>query len=158
NLLGLAIADMALDGMEEMVQQQGCPNLFWALTDLPCPLVDLRKGFQGDRATIDAELRSLRDTPMTDPQIDQFVSRLSGRPGSAGERAGLPPRNMRAKLASQAKDKDRITNTQVRLVASGVWNAVAMPPLQIVLLDEKRAFDVRHDEELKLLALTPTQM
>jgi len=33
-----------------------------------------------------------------------------------------------------------------------------MPPLQLILLDEKRAFEVRRDEELKLLALTPMQM
>jgi hypothetical protein len=157
NLLGLSIADMALDALEEMVQQPGCPNLYWALTDVPCPLVDLRKGFQGDRATIDSELRQLRGTPMTDSQIDGVVSRLSGRAGFARERAGLPPRNLRTKLAAQAKDKDRVTSIQLRLVASGDWNAAAMPPLQLILLDEKRAFEARRDEELKLLALTPAQ-
>src|SRR5262249_21329307 len=50
NLLGLSIAEMAVDTLEEMVQQPGCPNLYWALTDLPCPVVELRKGVQGDCA------------------------------------------------------------------------------------------------------------
>ena len=31
------------------MQQPKCPNLYWALTDLPSPLVDLRKGVQGEQ-------------------------------------------------------------------------------------------------------------
>ncbi|HEV3118484.1 MAG TPA: hypothetical protein VGY58_15650, partial [Gemmataceae bacterium] len=46
NLEGLWVAHLSLNTLAEMVQQPGCPNLYWALTDLPCPLVDLRKGVQ----------------------------------------------------------------------------------------------------------------
>src|SRR5262249_25085161 len=35
NRLGLSVAHRALGTLEEMVQQPGCPNLYWALTDLP---------------------------------------------------------------------------------------------------------------------------
>src|SRR5262249_17206925 len=119
NLLGISIAEMALDTLEEMVQQPGCPNLYWALTDLPCPVADLRKGFQGDRATVDGELRALRETVMTASQIDEFVGRVSGRAGFARQVTGLPPRNLRSRLAAQAKDTDRVANAQLRLVASG---------------------------------------
>src|SRR5262249_45843521 len=47
-LVGLWAAHLTLGGLEELVQQPGCPNLYWALTDLPWPLVDPRKGIQGD--------------------------------------------------------------------------------------------------------------
>ena len=39
NRLGLQVAEMAVETLTEMVQQPNCPNLYWALTDLPCPIV-----------------------------------------------------------------------------------------------------------------------
>ena len=61
NLVGLWTAHLGLNTLAEMVQQPGCPNLYWALTDFPCPLVDLRKGVHGRRTLLAAELRVLRD-------------------------------------------------------------------------------------------------
>src|SRR5437762_8783374 len=107
NLVGVSVAQRALDTLVEMVQQPGCPNLYWALTDLPCPLVDLRKGFQGDRILVAADLRLLRDDPMTEGQMEKFVSRLSGRMGFAREQEGRPPRNLRAALSARVKDPER---------------------------------------------------
>jgi hypothetical protein len=52
NLVGLWVAHLTLGGLEEMVQQPGSPNLYWALTDLPCPPVDLRKGVPAGRALL----------------------------------------------------------------------------------------------------------
>ena len=83
NLLGISVAGMALDTLEEMIQQPGCPNLYWALTDLPTPLVELRKGMQGDRATVAAELKPFRDSLMTDTEIDEL------------DRPALGPRGLR---------------------------------------------------------------
>src|SRR6185437_1307613 len=48
-LVGLAIANIALGVLEEFQQQPGAPNLFWAFADLPTPFIDLRKGMQGER-------------------------------------------------------------------------------------------------------------
>ncbi len=111
DLVGLWVAHLSLGTLEEMVQQPGCPNLYWALTDLPCPLVDLRKGVQGDRTLVAADLRSLRDdAPMTDTEMEEFdeppVRRdrfrtRTGGPGtaeraspaaSAGQGSGAGPR------------------------------------------------------------------
>ena len=79
NLIGLSVAHLGLNTLEEMVQQPGCPNLYWALTDLPCPLVDLRKGIRGDRTMVAAELRRLRhDIGMSDAELEALVSRVSG--------------------------------------------------------------------------------
>jgi len=41
-LVGMAIVQMMLTQVEELIQQPGAPNLYWALTALPRPLVDLR--------------------------------------------------------------------------------------------------------------------
>lgn len=156
NLAGVSFAQLALDALEEMVQQPGCPNFYWALTDLPSPLVDLRKGMQGDRSLVDAELRALRaDGPMTAAQLEEFVSRLSGGLGFAREQAGQEPRSLRAALATLVKDPARVQAAHKRLVAVEGVSAVfqKFDPVQIILLDEKRDFEALRDERLKLLGL-----
>src|SRR4051794_33348206 len=87
NLVGLWAAHLALGTLTEMVQRPGCPNLYWALTDLPTPLVDLRRGVQGDGTLVAAELGPIRDdAPMTDSDLEGVVGRLSGLIGYAHER------------------------------------------------------------------------
>ena len=49
NLVGIAIANIAIVPLEEMLEQPGCPNLYWALTNLPVPLVSAGQG-HGRRA------------------------------------------------------------------------------------------------------------
>jgi hypothetical protein len=171
NRLGLSFADLALDTLEEMVQQPGCPNLYWALTDLPAPLVDLRKGLQGDGVLAAADLKSLRDDPMTEAELDEVLSRLSGALGFARQQAGRPPRSLRAVLRAGVKDKDKLRAARGRQIAASstakfpsgqffrAWaQAENLPPVQVLLLDEKRAFEVQRDEQMKLLALAPWQI
>src|SRR5205823_1187631 len=120
NRAGLAVAQMALDTLEEMVQQPGCPNLYWALTDLPCPLVELRKGAQGDRTLAAADLRPIRDdAPLTADEVDQVVGRLSGVMGVARVQAGRPPRSLRSALEARAGDAKQVRAARGRLVAAG---------------------------------------
>jgi hypothetical protein len=161
NLLGLSIAEMGVDTLEEMVQQPGCPNLYWALTDLPCPLVELRKGIQGDCGLMATELSGLReDTAMTQAQVEELVARLSGQLGFAREQAGEAPRSLRTRLAERLRDLDRISTLRGRMVAAGkpALQVVRMPAAQVVLLDEKHTYEVKRDEEAKLLGLAPWQI
>jgi hypothetical protein len=161
DLVGLWVAHLSLGTLEEMVQQPGCPNLYWALTDLPCPLVDLRKGVQGDRTLVAADLRLLHDdTPMTEPEIEEFVSHLSGAIGFAREQSGRPPRNVRVRLQARVKDSERVRAAGQRLVEAGyVPDLVKTFPLtQVILVDEKRDYEVQRDERMKLLALPLCQI
>ena len=84
-----------------MIQQPDCPNLYWALTDFPAPLVELRRACKADACCADAELKALRDDVMTTAEIEELVAPLSGRVGFAREQAGLPPRNVRADLSAR---------------------------------------------------------
>ena len=154
--VGLWAAHLGLGTLEEMVQQPGCPNLYWALTDLPCPLVDLRKGVQGDRTLVAADLRSLHDdTPMTDAEIEEFVSHLSGVMGFAREQAG---RHL-GTCEPAASDGSRTPNGSAP--PANAWSRRVMapdsvktfPPTQVILLDEKRDYEIQRDERMKLLAL-----
>jgi hypothetical protein len=153
---GMAIAHLALGTLEEMVQQPGCPNLYWALTALPCPLVELRKGLQGDCTRVANELRPLRDdASMTQTGLEMLLSHLSGVLGLAREHAGLPIQNLRAVLSARVKDPERVAAARRCLVEAGYAEdrVKALPLLQLILLEEKRNFEIERDERLKLLAL-----
>jgi hypothetical protein len=161
NLVGLWTAHLGLNTLAEMVQQPGCPNLYWALTDLPYPLVDLRKGVHGQRTLLAAELRGLRDdAPMTDAEIDKFVEHYCGMRSFEREQAGEAPRNQRLALKARVKDVERVAAAGRRLADAGYSEALVnrLPPLQIILLDEKRAYEIERDERMKLVALPLRQI
>jgi hypothetical protein len=156
NLIGLSVAHLGLSTVEEMVQQPGCPNLYWALTDLPTPLVDLRVGLQGDRTLVAAELGRLRcDAPMEAAELEAFVSRVSGVLSFAREQAGRPPRSLRASLSARAKDHEKMSAARRRLVAAGCAKDLVakLAPLQVILVDDKNDYEIEHDERAKLLSL-----
>jgi hypothetical protein len=161
NRVGLWIARLGLDTLREMVQQPGCPNLYWALTDLPCPLVDLRKGIQGESALIDAELRVLRDdVPMSEAELEPFVSHFCGLMSFAREQAGRPPESLRPKLEAGVRDEKTVHTARRRLIEAGQAEARVngFSPLQIILLDDKRAYEIERDERRKLLGLPVWQI
>ena len=75
NLVGIAVAYQAIGPLEEMLEQPGCPNLYWALTNLPDPLVPLDKGAAGERVCTVWVFRDLDDkAPMSAEQIKKFIA------------------------------------------------------------------------------------
>lgn len=169
NRLGIAIADLTLDTLCEMMQQPGCPNLYWAFADLPVPLVDLHRGIQGDAALAAAEFRGLRaDDAMSELELDEFIGRLSGRTAFLREQTGLPPRGLRTQLAQWLKEPGRAGAARSRLLNDSPaesWKqrivalrVLAFPDAQVVLLDELRKFEERRDDDAKVLGLPAWQI
>ena len=52
DLIGIAIANLAVTPLDDMIDRPECPNLYWALTNLPAPLLPIRKGIQGERLIV----------------------------------------------------------------------------------------------------------
>jgi hypothetical protein len=154
DLIGIAIGFLALSRVDEMIGQPGCPNLFWALTDLPSPFIDLRKGLQGERTLIEAVLPDLDDRePMTDAKLRKIVDRLQKEINGPKDPDGA----VRAWFEGRAKDKEYVQAARKRLIeASAPADAAkfnSLPPLQIVLLDAKLDYETVRDEVMKGLAL-----
>ena len=154
DLVGIAIGTIALTRLDEMIEQPGCPNFFWALTDLPSPFIDLHKGLQGDRTLIIAELSGLdEEEPMTDAKLRKIVDRLQKDINGPKEPEGA----VRAWFESKAKDKEYVQAARKRLIeASAPADATkydSFPPLQILLLYAKLDYETVRDEGMKALAL-----
>ena len=59
-LIGATCATHTLRNAELFIEQPGAPNLYWSLTDLPRPLIDLRRPLEGERVLVDATFPEVR--------------------------------------------------------------------------------------------------
>jgi len=65
-MVGIAMENLMLDRVQELIGHGG-PNMYWALAELPEPLVDVRRGFDYERQWLmrEPELRKALAGPMT---------------------------------------------------------------------------------------------
>jgi hypothetical protein len=149
-LVGIAIATTSLVPLEEMLQQPGCPNLYWALTALPNPLIPLTQGTEGERMMEMWVFRDLDDSaPMSADQLKKFIAPLDQALDIADANSGKL--GVRAWLDSQIKDKTKVSAARNRLVKHGLVEQRLMqfPAEQVLLLDEKRELATRFDDMMK---------
>jgi hypothetical protein len=154
NLVGIAIAAHATGPLEEMIGEPGCPNLYWALTYLPSPLVPIDIGAQGERIWIEPTFRELDDSaPLSAEQLAGLVARFEGLDS-------LPEGSLRGWLDARVKDEAVLAAARARLAEVGIPEdrLKRFPPEQVLLLDEKRACQTRHDEVIRLVHLPAWQV
>jgi hypothetical protein len=155
NLVGIAVAIQLAESLDEMVAQPGCPNLYWALTDLPRPLVGLRKGLQGERVFFQKEMAMFdAATPLDEAGLARAVERIRQlRKGMAAP--SDPKDDLRGWLDERAKDEARVMAARRRLAEAGLdpKQLKKLPALQVILLDEKRAYEEGRDEVSRWMSL-----
>jgi hypothetical protein len=155
DLVGIAMEAIATAPLEEMVRQPGCPNLYWALTELPNPLIDLHRGAQGERL-FPLELLAQIDEiqPMSAEQLKKVVANIRELL-SLVSRQGEPKGQVDVWLDTRANDAGYLAAARKRLAESGILEDTLkqFPPLQVILLDEKRSFLVQRDEVMKVMSL-----
>jgi hypothetical protein len=156
NLVGIAIAAVAIGPLEEMIEQPSCPNLYWALANLPDPLIDLRKGMQGERMMFINELAVLDGTaPMSDAQLKKAVEKIRLLLQYTRSDPGALKEDVADWLQTRVKDDAKVRAARQRLIDYGLAaeQVKAFPALQVVLLDGKREYEVRRDEEMKWMGV-----
>jgi hypothetical protein len=157
DLIGIAIASVMSNQIEDMIQLPGAPNLYWALTDLPRPFISLRRGFQSEKITIDSlfpEIRTAMKTPNSGPmslhQVNDSLHKLNliAAMSSEGE-GGYEMQGMRfgaaimaAKIYPEAK---RYLIKQGRTPAQ----VDALPVVQVALMYALAKYDVHFDNFYK---------
>ena len=157
-LVGISMASNALDPLEEMLEQPGSPNLYWALTTLPTPLVSPEKAVRGERVWITVEFRDLDEiAPMSADQLDRFSAHVDKLLGA--EKPFAPGQGIRGAVEQRIKVEGNLGAARRRLIDFGFTEdrLLHFPPAQIILLDEKREYEVRRDDILKLMSLPMSQ-
>jgi hypothetical protein len=153
DLVGIAIANMGIVPLEEMLERPGCPNLYWALTNLPNPLVSLEKGLESDRLMLDAELKGLTAAAVMTPGEVRTVLQHFDK---LGAELGLTDKTKARRFVErQAKDEVGVSEARKRLIEYGVEESLVQkfPNEQVILLDGKRDFETERDEAIKLMSL-----
>jgi len=149
-LIGTTIAAQMVRELEQVMQVPGCPNLYWSLTALPRPLIDLRKPMEGELRAMEATIPLPKDIdkgPMTPEAalaaLDRLwagIQKLSDEP----DRSGLP----QSRLGLAAYITLQHPSARKSLLAAGKTEADldAMPPAQVVMLDSLVRFRNLRDE------------
>ncbi len=150
NLVGMAIAHLAISPLEEMLQQPGCPNLYWALVSLPTPLITCAKGRAGERLLIATVFNGLNSqAPMTDDQLKKLIGSLGILLGDGNVAKGGTVERF---LDERAGNPAKLEAARARLMDSGIPEATlrSFPAQQVILLDEKRECEVRFHDVTKI--------
>lgn len=153
NLVGLAIGHLMAEQVETLIQQPKAPNLYWALTDLPRPLIDMHRGLQGEKLWIYGLVPNypeIETTPMSTQQVQKQISNLSEVLGMLGSRPAWEakiPDNLalyfRALTVYPAARKYLLEHARNPKLLD------AMPAIQVVLIYNLDQYDRLRDDLFK---------
>jgi hypothetical protein len=150
-LVGIACGTRMLDAVDDWIDRPGAPNLYWALTDLPRPLVSLRTDLQGEYLFIDHLFPGYREllvnpaAPLSSARVQtslQQYARMLELEG--GAKLGSLLLVMRAYPAAK-----RFLRAQGR----SAEEIEKMPAAQAVFLYEVHNYDVAYSELRKWTSL-----
>jgi hypothetical protein len=152
SLAGVGITTTMLTVIDDWVERPGAPNLYWALTDLPHPLLSARNGVEGERLFMDwlfPGYRELLDDPSTPPSSGRVRTSLDKYAGML-EMEGLT--RTWGPLVSALRTYPRAKRF-LRQSGRRVEDIEAMPALQAVFLYEIHQYDVAYDDMRKWVSL-----
>jgi hypothetical protein len=154
SLIACAIAGINSDTVQAFVQHPQAPNLYWALTHLPSPLIEYREALDVEAMAVDYEFpqlavfRSRRlSAEEARHQSDELLARWFRDTRFFGEGSAKTLEEARAKFASVA----RAANDKQALLDAG-WSkadVAAMAPEQVAWLISDRHWRICRDELVK---------
>lgn len=166
-LVGMAISGLMLDQIELWIESEGSPNLYWSLSHLPRPLLDIRKALQGERIFIDHFLPGMREQlygEKIEPWDQGKIQQIAGKALSmiqdlqiGGSINSIATRGWAAKLTASIYVAGVYPGARKHLKQFGLSDELLdkLPLLQVVLLNEIFAYDQFYDELQKWSAFPP---
>jgi hypothetical protein len=156
-LVAASLAEQTLKEVEAWVARPGSPNLYWALTGLPAPFVDLRTAAEleaGFPDTILPDYRRLEQGPVSKAEAEKLVGGwIKGtiRSGTPDDLRRLGLDHPLAEVGLTAVLTLRYQTARKFLLAHGKPAAEvdAMPSLQVVYLYDLALFRRLRDDQMK---------
>ncbi len=145
SLVGVAVAAMMLTVVDDWVDRPGAPNLYWALTDLPRPLLSIRNGLEGERLFMDWIFPGYREL-LDDPKVPASSGRVQT---SLQKYAGMLEMEGAARVVGPLISSLRTYPRAKRFLRQSGRSAAeieAMPALQAVFLYEIHQYDIAYDD------------
>jgi hypothetical protein len=142
-LVGIACGNLFADCLLELIERSDAPNVYWALTVVPRPLIDLRKGYEFEHEMLELQLPELADLDRSRfPQewdaafsrtltsVRTELKRLAGvskdvKPPKSGKAPGDP--------ANKSPDLPAARKYLAQVVGMSAAQVDAMPPAEVLL-------------------------
>jgi hypothetical protein len=159
DLVGIAITALMLKEVEGLMQMPDSPNLYWALTALPDPMIDMHSSLEYEREMVFVEfpqLRNLESGVLTPAQasvlISDFMNKMQTLGGGMGDVPfkGLLPVGWVMMHYSDAKE-------YLALKGYSQERIEALPAAQAVLIYQKQEYGEMLDNLFKWFELSYNQ-
>jgi hypothetical protein len=160
-LVGVTIAGIMSNQVEQFIQQPDAPNLYWALSTLPRPLVDMRPGGEAELNLLYLqfpELQNLDKKQLSPEGWRDLLDKVQG------EVARLEPLMMNENIRNSAKIKkapieEVYSRGKSYLIEHGraAAEVEAMPQAQVVLLYSVKILNQRTDDAFKWFYLPASE-
>jgi hypothetical protein len=154
-LVGIASASLFADALADVIERPDAPSLYWALTALPRPLIDLRKGMEFEQRFLDMQYPELADLDRqrTKEQWDAVLVRIrrEERRLSDINQLSIP------RLSDRAPEDPADKSPDLRLAKAYLVDRVglksktvdAMPAAQVLVLWIARYAREAYDDNFK---------
>ncbi len=180
SLIGIAIANLMTARIPEWIEQPDAPNLYWALTALPRPMISLRHQLELEQRMVELQFPDFADMdrPRSAAEWDAVLKRfraearriypgfhmtsgLYAGPGpKPGEPPWQPPRERREgppadpnEPAAKSPDLSAARAFVARTTGKSAADVAAMPPAQAMLLYIYGTYAHYRDDMYKLTCL-----
>lgn len=156
-LVGTAIVTIFTAELERVMQTPDCPNLYWSLTALPRPLIDMQKSLDGETRSIEASFPLPKDVdkgPLTPEEALAALDKFWAAMAKFAEETS-PPDRAQSRLGLALYVTLKHPSARKALISAGRTEAEvdAMPAAQVVLLDALYRFRTARDEAFVWLHL-----
>jgi hypothetical protein len=138
SLVGIAVANQMADCLLELIERPDAPNLYWALSVLPRPLIDLRHAYEFEYVVAELQLTDLADLDRSRPPAEWDAVLARYRKDMERllqfEKKVLKPGSGPADPASKSSDLPAARKYLTEVVGLSSANVEAMPPAQVLML------------------------
>jgi hypothetical protein len=167
-LVGVAVGNQLTDALADWVSRPNAPNLYWSLTALPRPFIDLRKEFEFEYRMMELQFPDLADLKRERPpaewdaalkRIRAEFDRLRGlwEVGKESEKVPQVPMTAPTDPASQSPELPEARKYLVEQLHMPADKVDAMPAAQILLLCLDGIKDDLRDDFFKSVYLPTPQ-
>jgi hypothetical protein len=166
NLVAIAVTAIMESHVEELLEQPDAPNLYWALTTLPRPFLDLRKPLEYEFGTLYRSVPQLRDLDkktLTADQAQDLLDYLLRQMvefegvGKAGAKNWPLPRADKKQVAELIEKLYPDAKQHLRDRGRTAEQVAALPKVQAVGIYLVDRYDHDRDEVMKWFAVPPWQ-
>jgi hypothetical protein len=140
SLVGIAVASQMADCLLEVVERPEAPNLYWALTVLPRPLIDLRKGYEFELMVPElqfpdlADLKRARAPEDWDATLARHRREIERMLSFEKNAKPLKPGTASTDPAAKSPDLPAARTYLIEVVGLSKASVEAMHPAQVLLL------------------------